>query len=173
VHLCCILRQNRQCFRPFLGGKNFSNTTLTLNPRFHETNQVCLDSSSRGSLRSPFSRRDPEINLLIGALNFLYLTTDSSLKWALYWVRFPTTGFPYFKSVYIGMIFVSWYEILYTDMKFCTWLWNLVPGYDISYLVMKFHTQFIKCRYVSSAFSILGTNFHTWEWNLILWCKIS
>ncbi len=46
--------------------------------RFHETNQVCLDSSSRGSLRSPFSGRDPEFNLLVGALNYLYIFTNDT-----------------------------------------------------------------------------------------------
>ena len=48
--------------------------------RYHEANQVCLDSTSRGSIRSSFSRRDPEINLLLGALNFLYVNADSTLK---------------------------------------------------------------------------------------------
>jgi hypothetical protein len=32
----------------------------------------------RGSLRSPFSKRDPEYNLLYGALNFLYITNDGT-----------------------------------------------------------------------------------------------
>ena len=48
--------------------------------RFHETNQVCLDSTSRGSVRSSFSRRDPEYNLLRGALNFLYITDDTNKR---------------------------------------------------------------------------------------------
>jgi hypothetical protein len=48
--------------------------------RFHETSSVCLDSSSRGSLQSSFSQRDPEYNLLKGALNFLYLTDDPTKR---------------------------------------------------------------------------------------------
>jgi hypothetical protein len=42
--------------------------------------QICLDSSNRGSLRSPFSQRDPEYNLLKGVLNFLYITTDTAKR---------------------------------------------------------------------------------------------
>ncbi len=41
------------------------------NVRFHEANSVCLDSTNRGSLKSPFSQSDPEYNLLMGAINFL------------------------------------------------------------------------------------------------------
>ena len=44
--------------------------------RFHETNQVCLDSSSRGSLQSSFNPRDQEFGLLKGVLDYLYLTSD-------------------------------------------------------------------------------------------------
>jgi hypothetical protein len=39
-----------------------------------------LDSTSRGSVRSSFSRRDPEYNLLRGALNFLYITDDTNKR---------------------------------------------------------------------------------------------
>ena len=48
--------------------------------RFHETSQVCLDSSSRGSIRTPFSSRDTEFQLLKGAINFLYITSDGSKR---------------------------------------------------------------------------------------------
>ncbi len=48
--------------------------------RFHETNQVCLDSTTRGSIRSPFSQRDPEYNLLMGVLNFLYITNNTNTQ---------------------------------------------------------------------------------------------
>ena len=48
--------------------------------RFHEANSVCLDSSSRGSLRSPFNKRDPDYDLVLGVLNFLYLTSSTTLR---------------------------------------------------------------------------------------------
>ena len=46
--------------------------------RFEDANDVCLDSSGKGSLRSPFSRRDPEFDLLLGALDFLHETTEAN-----------------------------------------------------------------------------------------------
>ena len=46
--------------------------------RFEEANDICLDSSGKGSLRSPFSRRDGEYELLLGALDFLHETTASN-----------------------------------------------------------------------------------------------
>ena len=55
--------------------------------RFHETNNICLDSSNSGSLRSPFSKRDPEYHLLNGAMNFLYITGDSSHRFASIFTR--------------------------------------------------------------------------------------
>jgi hypothetical protein len=60
--------------------------------RFIETNQVCLDSSSRGSQRSSFSRRDAEINLLIGALNYAYLNNDGALRYSQTCVQQPPFG---------------------------------------------------------------------------------
>jgi hypothetical protein len=39
--------------------------------RFHEVSSVCAGASNRGSAKSPLSKRDPEIHLLLGALNFL------------------------------------------------------------------------------------------------------
>ena len=42
--------------------------------RFEEVNDVCLDSSGQAGLRSPFSRRDKEYDLLLGALDFLHKT---------------------------------------------------------------------------------------------------
>ena len=46
--------------------------------RFEDVNDICLDSSGKGSMRSPFSRRDEEFNLLLGALDFLHSTTSSN-----------------------------------------------------------------------------------------------
>ena len=46
--------------------------------RYHETNSVCLGSTNRGSIRSPFSQRDPEYGLLLGAINFLGPTRGPS-----------------------------------------------------------------------------------------------
>ena len=46
--------------------------------RFEEANDICLDSSGKGSLRSPFSRRDSEYELLLGALDFLHETTSDN-----------------------------------------------------------------------------------------------
>ena len=48
------------------------------NVRFEEANDICLDSSNIGSLRSPFSRRDPEFSLLLGALDFLHSTQSDN-----------------------------------------------------------------------------------------------
>ena len=42
--------------------------------QFKDVNDVCLDSSGKGSLRSSFSKRDPETKLLLGALDFLHNT---------------------------------------------------------------------------------------------------
>ena len=55
------------CYRVKFTGKS----------RFDELNSVCSDSSNRGSFKSPMSRRDPEINLLLGALHFLHITNTS------------------------------------------------------------------------------------------------
>ena len=38
---------------------------------FNEVDDVCLSLYGKGSKRSPFSQRDPEYGLLMGALNFL------------------------------------------------------------------------------------------------------
>ena len=46
--------------------------------RFEEANDICLDSSGKGSLRSPFSRRDSEYELLLGALDFLHETNSDN-----------------------------------------------------------------------------------------------
>ena len=46
--------------------------------RFEEANDICLDSSGKGSLRSPFSRRDGEYELLLGALDFLDETNSDN-----------------------------------------------------------------------------------------------
>ena len=39
--------------------------------RFEEVNDICLDSYSKGSQRSSFSKRDLEYGLLMGTLDFL------------------------------------------------------------------------------------------------------
>jgi hypothetical protein len=59
------------CYRVKFNGKS----------RFEELNSVCADSSNRGSFKSPMSRRDPEINLLLGALHFLHITNTSDDKY--------------------------------------------------------------------------------------------
>ena len=46
--------------------------------RFHDVNDICLDSSSEGSTRYSFSRRDPEYYLLHGALDFLHETNPDN-----------------------------------------------------------------------------------------------
>ncbi len=48
--------------------------------RFHEANSICMDSSSRGSLRSPFNRRDSEDGFVMSVLNFLHLTSSTTLR---------------------------------------------------------------------------------------------
>jgi hypothetical protein len=53
----------------------FQTVCLKVCPRCENLSSVYI---YRGSLRSPFSKRDPEINLLLGALNFLYITSDTS-----------------------------------------------------------------------------------------------
>ena len=45
---------------------------------------ICYLFFPRGSLRSPFSKRDPEYNLLYGALNFLYITDDAYHRFVKY-----------------------------------------------------------------------------------------
>ena len=47
---------------------------------FNEVDDVCLDLYGKGSMRSPFSQRDPEYGLLMGALNFLETQTNSAGK---------------------------------------------------------------------------------------------
>jgi len=48
--------------------------------RYYDVDDICLSSSSRGSMRSPFSRRDPEYHLFDAALDF-YKDPTSALRY--------------------------------------------------------------------------------------------
>jgi len=71
----------------FPAGENISSgigSCYYINPtgktRFHETNEICLASSTQGSIRSSYGKRDGEFHLLKGATNFLYITSDTTKR---------------------------------------------------------------------------------------------
>jgi hypothetical protein len=89
------------CFRVKFGGK----------VAFDEIGSVCADASNRGSFKSALSRRDPEINLILGAIDFLHISaapkryfrfTTSHFRFALWLNQF------YIKR-YIQLTFKVWH----------------------------------------------------------------
>ena len=116
--------------------KKITSLSYLLNwNRFIETNQVCLDSSSRGSQRSSFSRRDPEINLLIGALNYAYLNSDTTLRyiWSQFhhyiiWVYFKT------KRISTGLVDFPLINILAPPL--CMWSFSEVTHNHLTHYLL-------------------------------------
>jgi hypothetical protein len=103
----------------------------------------------------------------------------------------PEDSFPLtYLRTYLGMKFCTWvwnfvpgYEMLYLGMKFCTWVWNFVPGYEISYWSTKsdFWVRNLMPRHTFLAWVWnwlayifeLGKKFHGREWNVPPGCEIS
>jgi hypothetical protein len=73
------------CFRVKFGGK----------VAFDEIGSVCADASNRGSVKSALSRRDPEINLILGAIDFLHISAAPKR-----YFRFTTSHFRFASRVY-------------------------------------------------------------------------
>ena len=68
------------CISSIIEKQGFANSNckiLQLNGavRYSDVDNVCLASSSRGSVKSALNRRDPEYHLLDGFLNF-YVEED-------------------------------------------------------------------------------------------------
>lgn len=114
--------------------------------RFEEANDVCLDSSGKGSLRSSFSRRDPEYDLLLGALDFLHETNadnydrtadDFVLAKERVWEGFqipnahylyPTVCLYFFEVLvfYLPSLFTFSFNGLTTFVDVCRWNYSLL-----------------------------------------------
>jgi len=48
--------------------------------KYHEVSDICLGSTSSGSLRGPLSLHDPESTFLKAAIDYLYVTNDTKQR---------------------------------------------------------------------------------------------
>ena len=115
--------------------------------RFEEANDVCLDSSGKGSLRSSFSRRDQEYDLLLGALDFLHETNadnydrtaaDFVLAKERVWEGFEIPNAHY---LYPMVCFFIFWSILFTFSFSCLFIFCRCMQMELQFtqeiLVMK------------------------------------